>query len=211
MPWLAFALLTSFLLIVFPLRSMIRRRRHGDTGRPDWAAPRPRAWITADVTFLAAFALLLIGPALQGLDVVAPMVAVPDAVLGLAIGLLAGATALAIWSQETMGAAWRPDMPPAETAQLVTGGPFHVVRNPNYVAMLGAGLAAVLLAANVVSTVGWAALITSVMLTARVEEPLLTARYGAPYCSYAARVGRFFPGVGLLASNGPAARREDLG
>lgn len=211
MPWLAFALLTSFLLIVFPLRSMIRRRRHGDTGRPDWATRRPRAWLTADILFLSAFALLIVGPALQGLDVVAPMVDVPHAAFGLAIVLLPGATALAIWSQETMGAAWRPDMPPAETARLVTGGPFRVVRNPNYVAMLAAGLAVVLLAANVVSAMGWAALLTSLMLTARVEEPLLAERYGAPYRAYAARVGRFIPGVGLLAANGPTTGDQDVG
>ncbi len=77
MPWLAFALLTSFPLVVFPLRSMIHRRRHGDAGRPDWAARRPRAWLTADVTFLSAFALLIVGPVLQGIGVVAPMVDVP--------------------------------------------------------------------------------------------------------------------------------------
>ena len=199
MPWLAVALLTSFLLIIFPMRSMIRRRRHGDAGRPDWAARRPRAWLLADVTFLSAFALLIAGPAVQGLDVIAPTVDVPDAAFGLAIVLFAGATALAIWSQETMGAAWRPDMPPAESARLVTGGPFRVVRNPNYVAMLAAGLAAVLLAANVVSAVGWATLLTSVLLTARVEEPLLAERYGPAYRSYAARVGRFIPGVGRIA------------
>ena len=211
MPWLAFALLTSFLLIVFPLRSMIRRRRHGDAGRADWAARRPRAWLLADLTFLSAFALLIVGSALQGLDIVAPVVDVPDTAFGLAIVVIAGATALAIWSQETMGAAWRPDMPPAATAQLVTGGPFRVVRNPNYIAMLAAGLSAVLLAANLVSAVGWAALLVSLMLTARVEEPLLAERYGAPYRSYAARVGRFVPGVGLLAWNRPATGGADLG
>ena len=110
-----------------------------------------------------------------------------------------------------MGAAWRPDMPPAETARLVTGGPFRVVRNPNYIAMLAAGLSAVLLAANLVSAVGWAALLMSLMLTARVEEPLLAERYGAPYRAYAARVGRFIPGIGHLAANGADTRGEDLG
>ena len=199
------------MLIVFPLRSVLRRRRYGASGRPDCAARRPGAWLTADVTFLAAFALLLVGPALQGLDVVAPVVDMPDAAFGLAILLVVGATALAIWAQETMGAAWRPDMPPAETARLVTGGPFRVVRNPNYIAMLAAGLSAVLLAANLVSAVGWAALLMSLMLTARVEEPLLAERYGAPYRAYAARVGRFIPGIGHLAANGADTRGEDLG
>ena len=70
--WLAAVLLTTFLSIVFPLRSRIRRRRYGSAGRADWRSPRPRSWWLADLLFLAGFATLLAGAALEGLDYVTP-------------------------------------------------------------------------------------------------------------------------------------------
>ncbi len=200
MPWLALALLTAFLVVVFPVRSAIRRRRFGSSGSPDWQAGRPRAWLAADAMFLSGFALLLTGPALQGLDVVEPLFA-PGAGLAVTCVVLAAAsTALAVWAQEAMGSAWRLDMPPESTATLVTTGPFRVVRNPNYVAMLAAGLSAAALAPNPVTLAAWLLAAGSLMLTARIEEPQLAARYGAAYVRYAARVGRFLPAVGRLTT-----------
>jgi len=198
MPWLAVVLLATFLAVVFPLRSLIRTRRYDASGRPDWRAPRPRSWWLADLLFLSGFATLFAGAVLEGLGVVDPVIGPGTAQLVLGALTLVAATALAEWAQLTMGPAWRPDIPPIEHGELVTGGPFQVVRNPNYVAMLAAGLGAWLLAADVVTSAGWVVLLASLMLTARVEEPTLLARYGDRYREYAARVGRFVPGVGRL-------------
>lgn len=198
MPWLAAVLLTTFLILVFPLRSRIRRRRYGSAGRADWRSSRPRSWWLADLLFLCGFATLLAGAALEGLGVVDPVVDHGTAQPALGVLTLVAATALAEWAQMTMGPAWRPDIPPIEDGELVTGGPFQVVRNPNYVAMLAAGLGAWLLAPDLVTSAGWVVLLTSLMLTARVEEPTLLARYGDRYREYAARVGRFVPAVGRL-------------
>lgn len=198
MPWLAVALLTTFLVVVFPVRNAIRRRRFGSSGSPDWHAGRPRQWLAADAMFLGGFALLIAGPVLEGLDVVGPLVEPGDATITIGVVLVGAATATAIWAQETMGSAWRPDIAPDAGSTLVTSGPFRVVRNPNYVAMVTAGLGAALLSPDPVTLAGWVVLLASVMLTARVEEPPLLARFGGPYREYAARVGRFVPGVGRL-------------
>lgn len=198
MPWLALTLLTVFLVVVFPVRSAIRRRRFGGSGGPDWQAGRPRRWLAADVMFLSSFALLVTGPALEGLDVIEPLFAPGPALAVICVLLVALSTALAVWAQEVMGSAWRPDMPPEAKATLATTGPFRVVRNPNYVAMLAAGLGAAALAPNLVTIAAWLLAAGSLMLTARIEEPLLAARYGAAYARYAARVGRFLPAVGKL-------------
>jgi protein-S-isoprenylcysteine O-methyltransferase Ste14 len=199
MPWLAVALLTIFLVVVFPVRSAIRRRRFGSSGSPDWRAGRPRRWLVADALFLSGFALLIAGPVLEGVGAVDPLVQSNSAATAIGVVLVATATVLAVWAQETMGSAWRPDIPPAAAATLVMSGPFGVVRNPNYVAMLAAGLGAVILAPNLVTVAAWVVSLGSLMLTARVEEPLLADRYGAAYRRYSARVGRFVPGVGRLA------------
>ena len=198
MPWLGALLLTMFLVVVFPLRSVIRTRHHGASGRADWRLPRARSWKVADVLFLAGFAILLAGAALEGRGAVKPVGDPGTALLVLGVVMLATGTALAEWAQTTMGPAWRPDIPPIEDGELVTAGPFRVVRNPNYVAMLAAGFGTALLAPNVVTFTGWVVLLASLMLTARAEEPALAARYGDRYRAYGARVGRFVPGIGRL-------------
>lgn len=57
---------------------------------------------------------------------------------------------------------------------------------------------------SVVALVGLAALVVALELQVRVvEEPYLQRAQGSGYADYASRVGRFVPGVGRLAENGP--------
>lgn len=199
MGWLAPSLLTAFLAIVFPLRGLLQRRR-GWRGAPlDWLAPRPRAWRVADVAFAAGFATLLIGASLAALGEAGGRAPGPAQVV-VGVVLTLAAASLSRWAQATMGAAWRTDIAPVEAGSLVTGGPFRVVRNPNYLAMLSAGVGVVVLAPIPLTIVGLAVLWGSLLLTARLEEPPLLLAYGERYGHYAAGVGRFLPRIGRLRS-----------
>jgi len=197
-PWLAPALLGAFLIVVFPLRAVRRRSRFGRTGRPGWGHTRPRAWNIADALVVTGFTVVFAGLALQGIDVLDPFFGPSGTLQRLAVATTVSATALAIWAQETMGIAWRADIAPTDQGELVTAGPFAVVRNPNYVAMATAPVATLLLAPNVCDVSGWLLLLAGLTATARAEEPQLTATYGQPYRDYASRVGRFLPFAGRL-------------
>jgi len=149
------------------------------------------------------FGLVLIGPSLQivgvsGLDFEPGRLATAAAtvVTALAIGL-------AVWSQETVGQAWRPDLSPADGATLVTTGPFRFIGNPNYTAMLAATAGGTLIAPTQIGIAGLVVLLVGLQLTARAEEPLLERAYERPYRQYAARTGRFIPVVGLKRQDGP--------
>lgn len=200
MPWLALVLLSVFVIVVFPLRALRRRSLFDDAGRIDRSRRRPSSWKLADALFLVGFPAVFIGLALQGTGTLGGLWAAAGTLEILAVLLTVAAVAVAIWAQETMGAAWRTDIAPAEGAQLVTGGPFGVVRNPNYVAMATAILAVLLIAADVINVAGALVVLCSLALTARAEEPELVVTYGQPYREYAARVGRFVPLVGRLPS-----------
>lgn len=199
-PWLSFALLSAFLIVVFPLRALRRRSLFGAAGPVERGGPRPLAWKVADTLFLVGVALALAGPALQGLGALDPVFAPSGMLQVVAVVLTGSATALAIWAQETMGRAWRTDIAPAEGGGLVVSGPFAVVRNPAYVAMSLAVLGSLLLAPNIAALGGWLLMLVSVATTARAEEPQLAATYGQSYRDYAARVGRFLPLTGRLRS-----------
>jgi len=144
--------------------------------------------------------LLLGGAAAEAAGVVPALAALPDRVQVLAVALVLASTAVAVWAQETMGAAWVADIEArGGSEQVIAGGPFAFVRNPNYCAMLAVGAGAVLLAFDAVTVLGWVVLLVSLLWTAREEEPLLRERFGEAYESYAARTGRFVPGVGRLS------------
>ena len=87
----------------------------------------------------------------------------------------------------------------ARRTSLVTTGPFAVVRNPIFAAMLPASLGLALLVPNAVALAGLAALWLALEIQVRlVEEPYLLRAHGDSYRQYAGRVGRFVPGLGRL-------------
>lgn len=199
-PALALALYAAYLTAAFGLRSVLQRRAtgsagfHGVSGRPgsaEWAG---------GALFAGALLLGAVAPALQLAGVVDPITALDAeaiAAAGAALALLG--TLLTLAAQRAMGRSWRIGVDPAETTALVTSGPFAVVRNPVFAAMLPTAVGLALIAPNPLALAAVATLLLALELQTRVvEEPYLLAAHGRRYADYAARVGRFAPGVGRL-------------
>ncbi|MEU4165155.1 isoprenylcysteine carboxylmethyltransferase family protein, partial [Actinoplanes sp. NPDC026670] len=151
----------------------------------------------AKLLFVAALLLGLAGPAaaLARMDPVSVLDHSRLRVAGLVL-VGAGVTAT-LAAQLSMGASWRVGVDPAERTALVTGGAFALARNPIFTAMTAtsAGLAAMV--PNPIALAATAVLVASIQLQVRaVEEPYLARTHGAAYADYAARVGRFWPGIG---------------
>lgn len=122
----------------------------------------------------------------------AALVALPFGAAGLAL-LVACVRRFAVEGRGTL-APWDPPV------GLVTGGPYGVVRNPMYVAVLSillvwaAGFRSLPLAAY--------AAVMAIAFHLRVvlyEEPRLRSRFGPPFARYVSRVHRWLPkrGSGL--------------
>ena len=201
MPELAIVLYLVYLLLAFGLRTWIQVRRTGSTGFVGLRGrPGSVEW-TGGVLFAAALVTGFAAPVLDLLDVVEPIDALDGAAGHLAGAVLAvagiGAT---LYAQIAMGSSWRIGVDETERTDLVTTGPFGVVRNPIFAAMLPTSLGLTLLVPSVVALIGFAALVFALELQTRaVEEPYLLRTHGDAYADYAARVGRFVPGLGKLA------------
>ena len=105
-----------------------------------------------------------------------------------------------------MGDSWRIGVDESERTELVTAGPFGVVRNPIFAAMIPIPLGLALLVPNVVAFAAFPALVGAPELQVRlVEEPYLMRVHGERYLAYGSHVGRFVQGVGKLK-----ARSEPL-
>ncbi len=126
---------------------------------------------------------------------------------GLGLMLL-GAVAVLV-AQGAMGTSWRIGVDEQERTSLVTGGVFAAVRNPVFTAMVVMQAATVLVVPTGLSLLALVCLVLGVELQVRVvEEPYLERTHGAVYRAYAARTGRFLPGIGRLPKVEPAVAEE---
>jgi protein-S-isoprenylcysteine O-methyltransferase Ste14 len=107
---------------------------------------------------------------------------------------------LCVWlsasAVRTLGKQWTYVARTIEGHELITQGPYHLVRNPIYLAMFGMMVAwglsltvwPVLLGAIVIFLIG-------TFVRIRSEEKLLRATFGAQFEDYARRVPAFLPGL----------------
>ncbi|MDT0186838.1 isoprenylcysteine carboxylmethyltransferase family protein [Microbacterium sp. ARD31] len=193
----ALGIYAVYLGVGFGLRTWLQWRRTGDTGwrgisgrfgSPEW-------W--AGVLFGAALVAGVLGPvtALLGLGPVQFLAAPAFQAVGL---VTAAAGVLATFgTQLAMGTSWRIGVDDSEHTDLVTTGPFAMVRNPIFTAMAATGLGLALMVPNAVALLGFVLLLVALQLQVRVvEEPYLLRTHGEVYAAYAATVGRFLPGLG---------------
>lgn len=200
-PAAAFILYLVYLALAFGLRTAIQLRSTGSSGFHGIDGEIGSATWLAGVGFVVALVLGLAAPVLALLDVIGPIDALDKPALHAAGILLAVTGTIAtLLAQFSMGTSWRIGVDPQERTALVTSGPFALVRNPIFAAMLPTALGLVLMVPSAVAIVGLIALIASLELQVRVvEEPYLRTVHGQRYTDYARRVGRFVPGLGKVA------------
>lgn len=207
-PALALALCVVYLGAAFGVRTVLQLRATGNSGmRGISGRPGSAEW-SGGVLFVVALVLGVLAPVLQLASVVAPIDFLDSAALGaLGAALAVAGTLLTLMAQRAMGASWRIGVDSEETTALVTNGPFAIVRNPVFAAMLPTGVGLALMAPNLMAVAAVFSLFVALELQTRVvEEPYLLATHGDRYASYAARVGRFAPGIGRLEDDGHSDR-----
>jgi protein-S-isoprenylcysteine O-methyltransferase Ste14 len=200
MATLAIWMLIAFGVLTLGVRVGIQLRRTGSTGlvglRP---GAGPLEWFSG-ILFVAGMGMgvgsvvLVLNDALEPIDAIDT-----GAVHAIGIVLAAGGGLAVFAAQLGMGESWRIGVSDEERTELVTGGWFSLVRNPIYSAMILGWTGFALI---VPTWLGFAAVIAvaaGLELQVRaVEEPYLLRTHGGAYRAYAARVGRFVPGVGRL-------------
>jgi protein-S-isoprenylcysteine O-methyltransferase Ste14 len=204
MAGLALALLAVYVALAFGARTALQLRRTGSTGFKGVSGRPGSAEWAGGVLFVLALGLGLAAPVLDLAGAVDP-VGFLDGRVGHALGFVLYALGLAgtLVAQGSVGRSWRIGVDRSEKTDLVTAGPFAVVRNPIFSAMIPAFLGLALMVPNVCAIAGVLALVAAVELQVRcVEEPYLTRVHGERYLAYASRVGRFAPGAGKLRPRG---------
>jgi protein-S-isoprenylcysteine O-methyltransferase Ste14 len=191
----------SFLVLAVGGRAWLQRRWTGSSGitiRQAAVTPAERA---VKLLLLLTVVGLGVTTALALDDGAAPgQWHAPDAVRAAGLALAVLGIAGTLWAQVAMGTDWRIGMDHETPTNLVTDGPFRWVRNPIYTAMVVfvAGIALAL--PSVLTALLVLATAAEVQLQVRrVEEPFLLERHDRDFATWAARAGRFLPGIGRRA------------
>lgn len=196
---MALVLFAIFGVLGFGWRSWLQYRRTGSTGFRGIRAGGLLERL-AGVGFVVALAVAVSAPILQEAKVVGPLRMLNEVCIQtVGIVLATAGIAATVYAQLEMGDSWRIGVDTTETTTLVHTGMFGRIRNPIYDAMFLFGIGIVLVTPNVVALAGLILLVATIELQVRrVEEPYLLRTHGDAYRAYAATVGRFVPGVGLI-------------
>lgn len=113
----------------------------------------------------------------------------------ISIGLQVAAALFMVWARLTFGVrSFHAAANPTE-GQLVTHGPYALVRNPIYTAVLLFTWATVAVHFDWVSLACGLAITAGMLVRIVAEEHELRAHFGAPYAEYCRRVKRLVPFV----------------
>ena len=198
MAGVALALWALHMAINLVARSLIQRRRTGHSGLIGVTGRLGPAEVLAGGAEALAITLSIAAPVLDLTGALDPLGVLDIPGIrwtGSALGL--AAVVGVATSQHAMRGSWRIGIDHQADDDLVTAGPFRLVRHPIYsfFVLLQVGVALLVPNAAAIAAVAFAVLF--VELQARVvEEPWLLRKHGRSYAAYAARTGRFLPRIG---------------
>jgi protein-S-isoprenylcysteine O-methyltransferase Ste14 len=195
----AVALLALYLVFAFGVRVAVALRTTGRTGIAGLRGAPPLELLGGGL-FALSVTMGVANPILVLADALEPIADLETdllRVIGFALcGIGIAGTFLA---QMAMGASWRIGVDESERTELVTTGVFAACRNPIYTFMVVAWIGFALLVPTWLSIASIPVGILGIEVQVRlVEEPYLLRAHGDPYRVWAARVGRFLPGLGRL-------------
>jgi protein-S-isoprenylcysteine O-methyltransferase Ste14 len=200
MPGLALALLGLYAILALGFRAILQLQRTGSTGVIGIGGDVGSIEWIGGVLFEISIATCVAAPIFDLTGTVDPIPALEGsfaraAGVALALGGIVGTVA----AQWAMGDSWRVGVDHSERTELVTDGPFALVRNPIYAAMIPSFAGIALLVPSAVAIAGVILLLVALEIQTRlVEEPHLRHMHGPAYAEYESRVGRFLPYLGRV-------------
>lgn len=113
----------------------------------------------------------------------------------LGIGLSLYSLGMLLWAARTLGPFGAPGPAVFRDHELITSGPYRLVRHPGYSAIQAIVLGAALGTLNWLILALWPVAVVATYLNGRAEERLLREKFGIAYEEYAQQKNRFVPWI----------------
>ena len=172
----------------FVLYWQIKARRAKETERLEGATSR----VVRSLVFLSAIVLMSVP------NIPAPFLYRYFLTPGLvsfftgAIVTLAGLV-FAIWAREQLGTNWSRSVTIKKDHELITSGPYALVRHPIYTGILTGFLGSVIAEGQIRSLIAMAMVSIVLWFKLRLEENWMKGQFGASYEAYSRRVAALVP------------------
>lgn len=115
------------------------------------------------------------------------------------VSFFAGATVtlagllFAIWAREQLGTNWSRSVTIKKDHELITSGPYALVRHPIYTGILAGLLGSTIAEGQIRSLIGMAMVSIVLWFKLRLEETWMKGQFGASYEAYSRRVAALVP------------------
>jgi protein-S-isoprenylcysteine O-methyltransferase Ste14 len=113
----------------------------------------------------------------------------------LGVGLSLYSLGMLLWAGPTLGRFGAPGPAVFRDHELITSGPYRLVRHPGYGAIQAIVLGAALGTLNWLILALWPVTVVATYLNSKAEERLLGEKFGTAYEEYAQQKNRFIPGI----------------
>jgi protein-S-isoprenylcysteine O-methyltransferase Ste14 len=178
--WLSFW--TYWIISAFGAKKYVRNR--------DW-----RQGAIFRVLFIIAIVLALRVPGVEHFLVTHWVIFTNPVVRGLGVMLCVVGIAFAVWARRYLGRNWGTPMSLKENAELVTSGPYRLVRHPIYLGMIIALFGTALVLGGLWLFIFVICGSYFAFIAARVEEHLMTEQFPDQYPAYKKRTKALIPFV----------------
>jgi protein-S-isoprenylcysteine O-methyltransferase Ste14 len=148
-------------------------------------------WLIREVPYVAGLALLAL-PAPPGF-LSHRVVPTGDEIAPVLILLTVCGLGLTLWARHVLGGNWSNVVVLRENHELITDGPYMLVRHPIYSGLLLAAIAWALAGGTVMALAGLGLVGFCLAAQIRDEERLMQAAFGATYTRYRAAVPALLP------------------
>ncbi|MDE2334934.1 MAG: isoprenylcysteine carboxylmethyltransferase family protein [Rhodospirillales bacterium] len=148
-------------------------------------------WLTRQVPYVGGLVLLAL-PAPSGL-LSRRIVPGGDEIAPLLVVLTVCGLGLTLWARRVLGGNWSNVVVLREEHELVTDGPYTLVRHPIYSGLLLAAIAWALADGSVMALIGISLVVGALAVQIRDEERLMDAAFGASYARYRTEVPALLP------------------
>ena len=150
--------------------------------------------IVRSVVFLAAIALLML-PNLPARWLYRPILPGGLVCFYLGAAITVAGLGFAVWARAHLGSNWSRSVEVKADHELITSGPYRLVRHPIYSGILAGFVGSVVALSEVRGLVAFALVFAVLLAKLRMEEAWMRSEFGEKYTAYARRVRALVPGI----------------
>ena len=111
----------------------------------------------------------------------------------LGVAVTVGGLLFAVWARVYLGGNWSSEVTIKQGHELITTGPYAVVRHPIYTGMLAGILGTAIALSEVRGCIAFALIFLVLWLKLRMEEQWMRSQFGETYATYAHQTAALVP------------------